>query len=123
MSVRITAERMMVVTVIAAVMTIGVMAVGMVFLAVVAVGVPVAVEMTSGLMAVDRSDGCGVIGEGLIAVMTLAMQGDWEHWPHRQRDGPTSGFGTLVSEIKGLSRLYVRLTGRRTGNGCHEMAG
>lgn len=102
----------MVVTVIAAVMTtIGVMAVGMVFLAVVAVGVPVAVETTSGLMAIDRSDGNGVIGEGLIAVMTLAMQGDWEHWPHRQGDGPTSGFRTLVSEIKGLSRPYVRLTG------------
>ena len=124
MSVRITAERMTVVTVIAAVMiAVGVMAAGMVVLAVLAVGVPVAVEMTSGLMAVDRSDGYGVMGEVLIAVVTLVRQGDWEHWPHRQRDGPTSGFGTLVSEIKGLSRPYnVRLTGRRTGNGCHEMA-
>lgn len=77
------------------------------------------------MMAVDRNDDSRVMAELVIAVMILVIQGDWEHWPqHQQRDGPHHGIWILVSEIKGLSRLYnIRLIGQRTGKDCHEMAG
>lgn len=66
----------------------------------------------------------GVMVVVVMAVMTLVMQDDQEHWPNRQRDGPNSGFWILVKEMKGLSKSYnIKLIGhlwedgsRRTGD-------
>ena len=100
-NVRVTAERITVVTVTEAVMTtVGVMAV--VVLAIMAVDVLTAVGMTSGLickvMAVDRNDVSRVMVEVVIAVMFLVTQGDWEHWPNTSREMvplPVSGFWSV----------------------------
>lgn len=48
----------------------------------------------------------GVIVVVLMAVMTLVMQGDQEHWPNRQRGGRTSGFWIVIGELTGLPRPH-----------------
>ena len=96
MSVRVTAERITVLTVSEAVMMT------VVVLGIMAVDVLTAMGMSSGLickmMAVDRSDDSSVMVEVVIAVMILVIQGDWEHWPNTSKEMvplPVSGFWSV----------------------------
>lgn len=64
----------------------------------------------------------GVMIVVVMPVMTLVMQGDQEHWPHKQRHDPNSGFWILVKEIRDPSMSYnVKLIGHLWRDGAERL--